>query len=178
MGDLMTEPTRSTVPRALVVALAGAVAVLTVLALVLGVWKIAFSDKPSARLNKNEQAAVDAGKQEAINIQTFRVKSFEQDFSSAAAGMTPKLAAEILNPRKKDLLDGLKRIKEDGGASASGAALLSMKANTAVVLVAVDSLRIDAAGKTTTFAVNRFMLTMELTGGKWLMSDLKQVGLS
>jgi Mce-associated membrane protein len=173
----MTESTRGAVPRALLLALSAAAAVLVVLALVLGAWKLYFTDKPSMRLNKTEQSAVDAAKQETINIQTYRLKSFDSDFSAALAGMTPKLATDF-TPRKKDLLAGLQRLKQDNSASVSGAGLLTLNGNSAVVLVAADSLRTNSAGKTSTFAVNRFRLTMTLAGGKWLMDNIESVSLS
>ena len=173
----MTEPTPRVVPRALLVALSGAVAALVVVALVVGVWKVYFTDKPSMRLNRTEQSAVDAAKQETINLQTYRLKSFDSDFAAAIAGMTPKLATEFTT-RKKDLLAGLQRLKQDNTASVSGAALVTLNAKSAVVLVAADSLRTDAAGKTSTFAVNRFRLTMTLAGGKWLMDNIESVSLS
>ena len=41
-----------------------------------------------------------------------------------------------------------------------------------------DTLRIDAAGKTTTAAQNRSQVSMKWIGGKWLMDDLQSVSVS
>jgi len=153
------------------------VAALVVAAATLAVWRLGSTDAPTMRLSKSEQSAVDAAKQEVINIQTFRLKSFDADFGNAVAGMTPALATQF-TPRKKDLLAGLQKLKQDNTANVSGAGLVAMKGNTATVLVAADSLRTDSAGKTTTFAVNRFSLSMELMNGKWLMSNIESVSLS
>jgi len=154
----------------LVVALAAEALLLAV------VW---FSrDRGIAGLAKREQAAVDAAKQETINIQTYRLKSFDQDFSNALAGMTQDKATEW-HAREKDLKAGITRLNQDGVATVSGAGLESSRGGTAVVLVSSDSQRVDrTTSKSTTFAQNRFQVTMQLVGGKWLMSNLEAVSLS
>lgn len=130
-----------------------------------------------AGLSKTEQSAVDAARQETINIQTYRLASFDSDFAAAIAGMTPAKATEW-QARKTELKSGLVRIKQDSGATVSGAGLLSLSGDTAVVLVSSDSQRIDSKGQSTTFAQNRFQVTMKLVSGKWLMDDLQAVALS
>jgi hypothetical protein len=146
-------------------------------ALLLSVWWFS-RGHGVAGLTKSEQAAVDAARQETINIQTYRLKSFDQDFSNAVAGMTADKATEW-QARKKDLKDGISRLKEDGAATVSGVGLESSDGRTAVVLVSSDSQRVDqTTGSSTTFAQNRFQVTMQLVDGKWLMSDLQAVSLS
>jgi hypothetical protein len=130
-----------------------------------------------AGLSRSENAAVDAARQETINIQSYRLKSFDADFAVAIAGMTPAKATEW-QARKTQLKSGLTRIKQDLAATVSGAGLVSMRAGTAVVLVSADSQRVDTKGQSTTFAQNRFQVTMKLIGGKWLMDDLQAVALS
>jgi hypothetical protein len=173
----MTQPTRRSVPRAVVIALAGILAVLAVVALVLGVAKLVRGDAGVRGLSKAELAAVTAAKQQTINIQTYRLKSFDNDVSVAVAGMTPDQAAQ-LQAGKKDLKDRLTRLKQDLGATVSGAGLVSFDGRSAVVLVSSDSQRIDTAtGKATTFTQNRYQMTLRLTGGKWLMEKLQTVSL-
>ena len=128
-------------------------------------------------LTRDEQGAVNAAKQETINIQTYRLKTFDADFAAAVAGMTPAKATEW-QAHKADLKSGLTRIKQDSAATVSGAGLMSFAGSSAVVLVASDSQRVDAKGASSTFAQNRFQVTMKLTGGKWLMDDLQAVALS
>ena len=171
----MSEGSRGTVPRALVVVLGGIVAILAVTALVLGIFRLVRGD---SGLGKAEQTALAAAKQETINIQTYRLKTFDQDFAAAVVGMTPDKAAEW-QARKKDLKDAITRLKQDGAATVSGAGLQSFNGKSAVVLVSSDSQRVDqATSKSTTFAQNRFQVTMQQVGGKWLMSDLQAVSLS
>jgi hypothetical protein len=174
----MLEGSRGTVPRALVVVLGGIAAILAVMALVLGIFRLVRGDTGLSGLSKAEQAALSAAKQETINIQSYRLKTFDQDFAAAVAGMTPDKATEW-QARKKDLKDGLTRLKQDGAATVSGAGIQSFDGKSAVVLVSSDSQRVDqATDKSTTFAQNRFQVTMKLVGGKWLMSDLQAVSLS
>jgi len=174
----MSYGSRATVPRALVAVLGGIVAILAVTALVLGIFRLVQGDSGLSGLSKTEQAVLAAAKQETINIQTYRLKTFDQDFAAAVAGMTPDKAAEW-QARKKDLKDGITRLKQDGAATVSGAGLQSFNGKSAVVLVSSDSQRVDqATNKSTTFAQNRFQVTMQLVGGKWLISDLQAVSLS
>jgi hypothetical protein len=175
-------PRRSGIPVMAVVALAVLAALLLALAAVQTVLYLRHRGLLSGKvglagLSTREQSAVDAARQETINIQTYRIKSFDADFSLAVAGMTPQKATEW-QARKSDLKSGLAKIKSDSGATVSGAGLVSMTSNSAVVLVASDSQRIDAKGTATTFAQNRFQVTMKLVGGKWLMDDLQSVSLS
>jgi hypothetical protein len=129
-----------------------------------------------AGLTRQEQAAVDAAKQEAINIQTYRLKSFDSDFAAAVAGMTPQKATEW-QARKSALKSGMTKQKTDLGATVSGAGLVSLRGDSAVVLVSSDSQRSDSKGKLATFAQNRFQVTMKLVKGAWMMDDFQSVSL-
>jgi Tfp pilus assembly protein PilV len=175
--------TRRSVPVGVLVAVGVAVLALLALAVVQLVLR---ADHRSLRssgdaglqgLSKDEQSAVNAAKQETINIQTYRQKSFDADFAAAVAGMTPAKATEW-QARKTELKSGLLKIKQDSAATVSGAGLVTFAGSSAVVLVSSDSQRIDAKGTSTTFSQNRFQVTMKLTNGKWLMDDLQAVALS
>jgi hypothetical protein len=173
----MSALTRGTVPRAAAVVLGATVAFLTVAFLVLGILWVLRGGKDLTGLTKDEQSAVDAAKQEAINIQTFRQKSFDSDFEAALSGLTPTLKAE-LQGRKAAVLKGLQQAKQDNSASVSGAGLISLKGNDAVVLVAADSLRTDSSGKTSTFLQNRFQVKLTKVNGKWLTDNIAAVSIS
>jgi hypothetical protein len=172
----MRRATRGSASRAVMVGLT-AICLMAGIVVAVLLWLRHDGSGGLAGLSRPEQAAVEAAKQETINIQTYRLKSFDADFSAAVGGMTPDKATQW-QARKKDLKDGLTRLEQDSAATVSGGGIQSFNGKSAVVLVAADSQRVDAKGKSTTFAQNRFQVTMNLVGGKWLMDDLQAVSLS
>jgi Mce-associated membrane protein len=173
----MSQEPRAGLPRAVLLGLGMAVAALLVVALVLGVLRLTRDAGGAAGLSSAEQAAVNAARQETINLQTYRRASFDADFAAALAGLTPTKATQW-QANKATLKTRLTQLKQDAGATVSGAGLVSFDGKTAVVVVASDTLRIDAAGKTTTAAQNRSLVSLKHLGGKWLMDDLQSVSVS
>ncbi|HJQ02778.1 MAG TPA: hypothetical protein VJ851_14355 [Jatrophihabitans sp.] len=171
------DESRRSVPRPVIWALAAIVIVLLALTGTLAGRRLAHRHGGAAGLSKAEQAAVDAAKQETINIQTYRLKSFDADFAVAVAGLTQAKATEW-QANKSTLQSNLASQKISSGATVSGAGLVSFDGKDAVVVVSSDTQRIDATGKSTTAAQNRFQVTMKLVEGKWLMDDLQSVSLS
>jgi hypothetical protein len=131
----------------------------------------------AAQLSAAENAAVSAARQEAINIQTYRRKSFDADFQAALDGLTTAKQTQW-EANKATLKSQLTSQQIDSAATVSGAGLVSFDGNTAVVVVASDTQRVDAKGKATTTARNRFQITMKLVRGRWLMDDLESVSIS
>ncbi len=173
----MTQPSRGALPPGLARWLSVAAAGLLVAAVVLAGLRLSHRSTGAAGLSAAEQAAVNAAKQETINLQTYRRKSFDADFAAALAGLTPVKATQW-QANKATLKDRLTKLKQDAGATVSGAGLVSFDGKTAVVVVASDTLRVDAAGKSTTAAQNRSQVSMKLMGGRWLMDDLQSVSVS
>jgi hypothetical protein len=173
----MSEPVRTGVPRLYVVLLAGLAAILGILAGTQAGFRLAHRNHGPAQLSKAEQAAVTAAKQETINIQTYRLKSFDTDFAAAVAGLTPTKATQW-QANRATLKSRLTQLKTDAGATVSAAGVVSFSGQQAVVVVSSDTLKIDSAGKSTTAAQNRFQVTMRLIGGKWLMDELQTVSIS
>ncbi|MGI8667608.1 MAG: hypothetical protein ACR2N4_16550 [Jatrophihabitans sp.] len=170
-------PATATVPRALVWLLAAIVVILLVAGGVLATVRLGNRHGGAAGLSGAEQAAVSAAKQETINIQTYRLKSFDADFGAALAGLTSVKATQW-QANKVSLKNQLTQQKIDSGATVGAAGLVSFAGNSAVVVVSSDTQRIDSTGKSTTAAQNRFQVSMKLVGGKWLMDDLQSVSLS
>ncbi|HTZ42884.1 MAG TPA: hypothetical protein VMB79_03410, partial [Jatrophihabitans sp.] len=77
------------VPRLLVGLLAGAFVLLLAAAGVLAALRLTDRHTGAAQLTAAENAAVSAARQESINLQTYRLKSFDADFDAALAGLTP-----------------------------------------------------------------------------------------
>jgi hypothetical protein len=172
----MDEASR-TVPRPAVWLLAALVVLLLALTASLVTIRLGHRHSGAAGLSSAQQAAVNAAKQETINIQTYRLKSFDADFSAALAGLTSAKSIQW-QANKSTLKSNLTSQKIDSGATVSGAGLVSFDGKSAVVVVSSDTQRIDSSGKSTTTAQNRFQVTMRLVGGKWLMDDLQTVSLS
>ncbi|HEV2886828.1 MAG TPA: hypothetical protein VGX49_07960 [Jatrophihabitans sp.] len=173
----MTRPSRAALSRAVLLGRSVLLAALLVAAAVLGGLRLFHHPSGAAGLSSAEQAAVSAARQETINLQTYRRASFEADFAAALAGLTPAKAVEW-QAYKATLKTKLTQLKQDAGATISGAGLVSFDGKSALVVVASDTLRIDASGKTSTAAQNRSKVSMKLIGGKWLMDDLQSVSVS
>lgn len=173
----MTPPSQAGVRRAALVGLSVLAAGLLVAAVVLTALRLTQHRNGASNLSSAEQAAVDAARQETINLQTYRRASFDADFAAALAGLTPAKATQW-QANKATLKSKLTQLKQDAGATVSGAGLASFDGRSAVVMVASDTLRVNAAGKTSTAAQNRSQVTMKLINGKWLMDDLQSVSVS
>lgn len=168
---------RRTVPRLAVWLLAGLAVLLLAGAAVLAVVRTNGRHAGAAELSGAENAAVSAARQEAINIQTYRRSSFDADFQAALNGLTTAKQTQW-EANKATLKAQLTSQQIDSAATVSGAGLVSFTGKTAVVVVASDTQRVDARGKATTTAQNRFQITMKLVNGRWLMDELESVSIS
>jgi len=173
----MTRASRPGLPRAVLLWLSVLAAGLLAVAVVLTVLRVTQHRDGASSLSAAEQAAVNAARQETINLQTYRRASFDADFATALAGLTPAKATQW-QAHKATLKSRLTQLKQDATATVSGAGLASFDGKSAVVMVASDTLRVDATGKSSTAARNRSQVTMKLIDGKWLMDDLQSVSLS
>jgi hypothetical protein len=173
----MTGLVRASIPRLVVWVLAVLVVAMLVLCAALASNHFGNRHGGAAGLTGPEQAAVTAAKQETINIQTYRLKTFDADFNAALAGLTSAKSVQW-QATKATLKSRLTQQKIDSGATVGGAGLVSFDGKSAVVVISSDTQRIDSTGKTTTAAQNRFQVTMKLTSGKWLMDDLQTVSVS
>jgi hypothetical protein len=173
----MIPPARAGLPRAVLLWLSLLAAGLLVAAGVLAGLRLTRHHDGASDLSSAEQAAVTAARQQTINLQTYRRKTFDADFAAALAGLTPAKATQW-QANKATLKTKLTQLKQDAGATVSGAGLVSFDGKSAVVVVASDTLRVDATGKSSTAAQNRSQVTMKLINGKWLMDDLQSVSVS
>jgi hypothetical protein len=168
---------RASVSQRLVWALA-ALAVLCVAgAAVVGGLRLHGKHSGAAALDSADNAAVSAARQETINIQTYRLKTFDADFQAALDGLTATKKVQW-QANKTALKSSLTTQKIGSTATVSGAGLVSRSGDTAVVVVASDTQRVDSTGKTTTAAQNRFQVSMKLVKGKWLMDEFESVSVS
>lgn len=173
----MTEPASRAVPRWSVWLLACLAVLLLAASGVLARVRVSNHHSGAAQLTGAENAAVSAARQEAINIQTYRLKSFDADFQAALNGLTPTKRVQW-QADKAALKAQLTSQKVDSAATVSGAGLVSFSGNAAVVAVASDTQRVDQAGKATTVSRNRFKISMKLIKGTWLLDELDSVSIS
>lgn len=173
----MTEPAGRTVPQWLVLVLAALTVLLVAGAVVIAGLRLRGQHEGAAQLTSADNAAVAAARQEMINIQTYRLKSFDADFQAALGGLTSTKRVQW-QANESTLKSNLTSQKISSTATVSGAGLISRSGDTAVVAVSSDTARVDAAGKSTVTAQNRFQVTMKLVGGSWLMDDFESVSIS
>jgi Mce-associated membrane protein len=176
-GSAMSERVQATVPRAVTRLLAAAT--VTVLAAAIAVAAVRWGHRHAgaAQLSAAENAAVSAARQETINIQTYRLASFDADFAAALAGLTPGKRTQW-QADKVTLKTQLTQQKISSTATVTGAGLTGLSGDTATVVVSSNTQRVDSTGKTTTTAQNRFQITMKRMNGRWLMDDLQSVSIS
>lgn len=132
---------------------------------------------PVAGLTSSQQAAVSAAGQAAINLQTFRRASFDADFANAQASLTQAYGQEFAS-RKQALKQQLDKAGRDATATVKSTGLVSSSGDQAVVLVVTNAVQTADNGQTTPFVFSRLQLTLQRVDGRWLVSDLTNVGLS
>jgi len=172
-----TERTPRTVPQFVVWVLAAVVVVLVAASVVIALLRLRNQHTGAAQLTGTENAAVSAAKQETINIQTYRLKTFDADFQAALNGLTSAKRVQW-QANEATLKKSLTSQKIDSVATVSAAGLISLDGDTALVAVSSDTQRVDSTGKATTTSQNRFQVTMKRVGGKWLMDDFESVSIS
>lgn len=129
-------------------------------------------------LTTTEQQAVDAASKQALNLTTYARKTFEADYARALAGATGAFAKDLQDTTKKAaLLKQMNDGKFDLQGSVSNAAFETVADGKYSVLVLTQSYQLLADNKKSAPTQNRFLFTMQHTGGKWLASDLQAVGL-
>lgn len=136
-------------------------------------------DQNIGELSGSEREAMGAATTEVVNLLAFRRSNFEADFNRALAGTTGQLTTEIKQNRAATL-KAMTAGKYDMIASATGQALVGpadkAPAGTAyIVLVTVTGGRSDVPAAQIPTSVQ---VTVVKKGGKWLLSDLENVGIS
>lgn len=182
MSNSATRPNRSDGALPWLVAAVLAVVAIALGAVVLFVIHPDKQDKQKlaaqAGLTALEQQAIDAASKQAVNLTTYSRKSFDADYARTVAGATGSLAADLNGgTRKATLLKQMQSGKFDLQGTVSSAAFESQAGNAYSVLVLTQSFQVLDNGQKTAATANRFILTMQHVGGKWLASDLLSVGL-
>lgn len=126
----------------------------------------------------SERAAMRAAGIEAANVLSYRRASFQSDFQRALSGATDPLASDIRQDKTKTL-NTMTSGKFDMNATVTHVALegpvSSGNRRGYVVLVTVSGYRSTAPGVP---IPSQLALTVEDVAGKWLVSDIKSIGVS
>jgi hypothetical protein len=156
---------------------AGVLGVLAIaLALTLGLFIMPNRGNSPGELTSTEKSAVNAAKQELINVLTYSRKTFDADYNRALNGATGALRDDLA--KKKTLtLQALTAGKIDLRGKVTAAAFAEQADGKTVVLLSATGYTVGADGVPVPKSIDRFELTMVKIKGKWLMSDFRNVGL-
>lgn len=157
-------------------AVAGAAAI--VLAVVLLVPLRHAKDAPVSGLSSREQSAMTAASQEVVNLLTYTRKNFDADFQRALSGMTGALLSDQQKLKDQTKTAMAKNKVDLKGEVAEVAYSGTDDAGNILVLVSAAGYQVPESGTPLMTTNARFEITMNRIGGKWLASNLQNVGLS
>lgn len=125
-----------------------------------------------------DQQAVDAARQEAINLGTFKRAAFESDYARGVAGATGNLRVDLAKTeRKQALLESMKTGKFDLESDVVNSAIEQAADGKWSVLIYRQDYKVPDAGQRVLVNRDRLAFTVVREGGKWLVSDFVAVGL-
>jgi hypothetical protein len=129
-------------------------------------------------LTAQESLAVSAAATEMLNLVSFRRADFAADFQRAINGVTGSLRSDV-QKNKADTLSAMTKGKFDLTGKVTHKALegpvTSGKTKGYVVLVTINGFRSTA--KTSPIQQN-LEVTVIRSGGRWLASDVRNIGVS
>lgn len=129
-------------------------------------------------ITASQQQAMDAATKQALNLTTYSRKNFESDYARALSGASGSLAKDLADPSKKAaLLKQMQTNKLDLQGQVLNTALEQQAGSQYSVLVLVVTYKVPDTGTRVLGSRNRFEMTLTRTGGKWLTSDLNNIGL-
>ena len=172
----MTQARRGSAAPWLVAAVAGAVLV-ALLVLYFAVLRPYRSHHPVGEFSSAEKAAIAAGTAEVETLGTMSKQNFEQNYDSALKGATGAF--------KKDLI----RLRDQAKTNIAGSQITGQVTHTALVGPTQGGpagyVILATFGRSTTSdiasllqAPQQIALTVVQSGGKWLVSDVRSVGIS
>jgi Mce-associated membrane protein len=151
-------------------ALAGAMALLLVAALLIGLRLRSQALDDAAR-----QDALSAARQSALNLTSIDVEDFDQDVQAVLDGATGEFRDDFAGR-----IEELETLLQDNDVRAEGevleAALVRGDRETATALVVVDSTVRNMANPDGRVNSYRMKLELQKTDGRWLTSMLEFVG--
>ncbi|HYT10618.1 MAG TPA: hypothetical protein VEL73_08150, partial [Mycobacteriales bacterium] len=132
----------------------------------------------SARAAEADRAdLLSAAKQEAVNLTSQDYRTVAVDLRRAADGATGQLRTD-LDQRRAQTEQVVTKGKVVAKGAAVDAGVVAVQADSATVLVAVDSSVASSAAATPTSRRYRFQLDLTRAGDRWLVANLTALGLT
>jgi hypothetical protein len=129
-------------------------------------------------VTSTQQAAMNAATQEGLNLTTYSRKNFPSDYARTVAGATGSLMQDLDDTAKRSaLLSNMQKGKFDLQGQVLNTAFETQAGDRFSVLVLALSYQVTDNGTRTLSSRNRFEMTLVRAGDKYLVSDLKSVGL-
>lgn len=139
------------------------------LAIIGGQHKSARADLESARSD-----AVTAARQEILNLDSLSAATIDADLARVVAGSTGSFKAQF-GKATAELKQVVVARKTVSTGTILSAGLVRADTDSATVLVAVDRTVKDTSNKDGVVAHDRWKLSLEKHGGRWLVADLQPV---
>lgn len=150
---------------------------LLALAALAAVVVLALELRDGRRLADDRQAALQAARQQAVNLTSISHRTAARDIDRIEAGATGELAEQFRSEREPltELL-GTARSTSEGSALAAG--LVSLEGRSANVLVAADARVTDVETGEDAPLVQRYRMSMDLrkVGDRWLVEKILFAG--
>jgi hypothetical protein len=120
-------------------------------------------------------AAAEAGRQEVVNLLTYRYEHFDVDYNRALAGAVEPLRTEIAD-NAADTKASITQGEYDLTGSVSALAVERASGDTVVLLVAATGTKLTSAGTQSVVTDGRYAVTVVKVAGAWVTSEVSQVG--
>jgi Mce-associated membrane protein len=117
------------------------------------------------------RSAISAAKSYAANVATYNYKTLPADFGRVKAESTPQFRSSF-EKLSAALAKVLTQYQATATAVAIDAGLASITSSQAVVIVFINQTVNNTAQKHTTTDESRVKVTLERSGGKWLLAYL------
>lgn len=149
------------------------VVVLALLAVVLTVIGLAHRRHRDA-LDRARAAAVQAGRQELLNLDALSAKTLDADLKRVQDGATGKFK-DLFTKSEATLRELYPKQQTASTGTVRAAAVVSSDLDTATLLIATDRSVTDVTTTTPALQTSRWEAVMEKHGGRWLLADLEPV---
>ena len=127
-----------------------------------------------ADLRAARESAVASARQSIINLDALSVTTIDADLDRVLAGATGKFKDQFGKARA-DLKALVQEQRTQSSGSIVSAAVVRSDLDTAEVLVAVDRTVKDTTNPQGAVAHDRWHVSLEKHGGRWLVADLQPV---
>ena len=126
-------------------------------------------------LDQARQAALASARQTIINLDALSYSTIDADLTRVLGSATGKFKDQF-GKAQGDLKSLVVQQKTQSSGSIVSSAIVRSDTDTALVLVAVDRTVKDTTNPNGAVAHDRWAVSLEKHGGRWLVADLQPVG--